>query len=87
MHYPDTLFSLISKINTTGAGQPYPANYMTLPMNAAAQMTQSYIQHPQTPHDYYMQQQLQQQQQDQAQSNYANPSQVYHFIPSSCRKS
>ncbi|CAP34365.1 LOW QUALITY PROTEIN: Protein CBR-PQN-34 [Caenorhabditis briggsae] len=58
------------------AGQPYPANYMTLPMNAAAQMTQSYIQHPQTPHDYYMQQQLQQQQQAQAQGNYASPSQV-----------
>lgn len=51
---------------------------MTLPMNAAAQMTQSYIQHPQTPHDYYMQQQMQQQQQQQAQaqSNYASPSQV-----------
>ncbi|KAF1746918.1 hypothetical protein GCK72_023376 [Caenorhabditis remanei] len=63
-----------------GAGQPYPANYMTLPMNAAAQMTQSYIQHPQTPHDYYMQQQLQQQQQAQAQSNYANPSQLRNSL-------
>uniref|UniRef100_A0A8R1HU46 Patronin n=1 Tax=Caenorhabditis japonica TaxID=281687 RepID=A0A8R1HU46_CAEJA len=65
-----------------GAGQPYPGSYMTLPMNAAGQMTQSYIQHPQTPHDYYMQQQLQQQQQQQqqAQSNYASPSQLRNSL-------
>ncbi|CDH92934.1 Patronin (microtubule-binding protein) homolog [Caenorhabditis elegans] len=71
-----------SQPSVVQAGQTYPANYMTLPMNAAAQMTQSYIQHPQTPHDYYMQQQMQQQQQQQAQaqSNYASPSQLRNSL-------